>query len=95
MISLREFQDIKPIECKYGHMANSDGYLLLLDTLDAAKGFCVGNTIYVCTRHLGGRNTALPCSNTIQMESAKSLRQKVKFKTLIKRKVIHSIDSNT
>ena len=62
-----------PLECHYGHAAMSQGIKLLLDTLDASKGFCVGNSIFVCTMHLGGRNKMIRCANERELIRDKSI----------------------
>ena len=71
-ITQKEFAAIVPIVCHYGHLGIDDGLRMILDTIRPELGFCVGNTILVCTRHLGGRNKQFDCSNNKELLGALS-----------------------
>lgn len=68
-------------ECRYGHCAVSDGIKLLLDTREPSLGFCVGNTIFVCERHLGAKNMEMRCANTRDIIDHKAIKNSKLNKT--------------
>jgi hypothetical protein len=52
-----------PVECYYRGSSAADGYSMYLDTIKPELGFTVGNAIWTCERHLGGKNINLVCAN--------------------------------
>jgi hypothetical protein len=77
----KDYAAIQPIQCWHGQASAEDGIRLLLDTRKPALGFSVGNTIFVCERHLGARNLNLGCANTRDIIDHKSIKNSKRNKT--------------